>query len=48
MSEWQRWRETVAEQTRLRAWRRDGALDAQATIDAREALGPSPDATLWR
>lgn len=48
MSEWQRWRETVAQQTRLREWRRDGALDAAATVAAREALGPAPDAALWR
>ena len=31
MSEWRRWRETVAQQTRLREWRRDGSLDAAAT-----------------
>lgn len=48
MSEWRRWRDTVAEQTRLRAWRRDGALDAAGAAAARQALGPAPDAALWR
>lgn len=48
MNEWQRWRDTVAEQTRLRAWRRDGALDAAGAVAARQALGPAPDAALWR
>jgi uncharacterized membrane protein len=48
MSEWLRWRETVAEQTLLRQWRRDGALDAQAMMAARKALGTAPDAALWR
>lgn len=48
MSEWQRWRETVAQQTRLRECRRDGTLDAAATAAARETLGPAPDAALWR
>ncbi len=48
MSEWQRWREMTAEQTQLREWRRDGALDSAATITARTALGPAPDAVLWR
>lgn len=48
MSEWQRWRDTVAEQTRLRAWRRDGALDAAEATAARQVLGPAPDAALWR
>ena len=48
MAEWRRWRETVADQTQLREWRRDGTLDAAATAAAREALGPAPDAALWR
>lgn len=48
MSEWRRWRDTVAEQAQLREWRRDGALDAAAAIAAREALGPAPDTALWR
>ncbi|MBN8213945.1 MAG: DUF2157 domain-containing protein [Xanthomonadales bacterium] len=48
MVDWQRWRETVADQTQLREWRRDGALDAAATAAAREALGPAPDTALWR
>lgn len=48
MGDWRRWRETVAERTQLREWRRDGALDAAAAIAAREALGPAPDTALWR
>jgi uncharacterized membrane protein len=48
MADWQRWREMVADQTQLREWRRDGALDAAATAAARKALGPAPDAALWR
>lgn len=48
MSDWRQWRETVAEQTQLREWRRDGALDEAAASAAREALGPAPDAALWR
>lgn len=48
MGEWRRWRETVADQTQLREWRRDGVLDAAATAVARETLGPAPDAALWR
>lgn len=48
MADWQRWRETVADQTQLREWRRDGALDAAATAAAREALGAAPDAAVWR
>ena len=48
MSEWRRWRETVADQTQLRGWRRDGVLDSAATAAARQALGPSPDGALWR
>lgn len=48
MSDWRQWRDTVAEQTQLREWRRDGALDAVAASAAREALGPVPDAGLWR
>jgi uncharacterized membrane protein len=48
MADWQRWRETVEDQMQLREWRRDGALDAAATAAAREALGPAPDAALWR
>jgi uncharacterized membrane protein len=48
MAEWQRWREMVADQTQLREWRRDGALGAAATAAARKALGPAPDAALWR
>ena len=48
MSEWQHWRNMVAEQTQLREWRRDGALNSVATIAARTALGPAPDAALWR
>ncbi len=48
MSEWQRWRKMTAEQIQLREWRRDGALDAVATIAARTALGPARDAALWR
>ena len=47
MSEWRRWRDTVADQTQLREWRRDGALDPAAAAVAREALGPAPDAALW-
>jgi uncharacterized membrane protein len=48
MADWQRWRETVAEQTQLREWRRDGALDAASALAARGTLGPAPDAVLWR
>lgn len=48
MGEWRRWRETVAEQTQLREWRRDGALDATTATAARKVLGTSPDAALWR
>ncbi len=48
MTDWQRWRETVVEQTQLREWRRDGALDASSALAARETLGPAPDAALWR
>lgn len=48
MGDWRRWRETVAERTQLREWRRDGALDAAAAIAARQALGPAPDTALWR
>ena len=48
MGEWRRWRDTVAEQTQLREWRRDGALDATAATAARDALGPAPDTALWR
>ena len=48
MSHWRQWRDTVAEQTQLREWRRDGTLDATAATAARQALGPAPDAALWR
>ncbi len=48
MGDWRRWRDTVAEQTQLHEWRRDGALDAAANAAARETLGPAPDAALWR
>ncbi len=48
MSDWRRWRDTVAEQTQLREWRRDGVLDAAANAAARETLGPAPDPALWR
>jgi len=48
MSDWRQWRATVAEQSQLRDWRRDGALDATADAAARKALGPAPDAALWR
>ncbi|MEQ1513202.1 MAG: DUF2157 domain-containing protein [Lysobacteraceae bacterium] len=48
MADWQRWRETVAEQVQLREWRRDGALDATTATAARKVLGPAPDAALWR
>lgn len=47
MSGWRRWRDTVAERTQLREWRRDGALEATAAA-VREALGPAPDPALWR
>lgn len=48
MSGWRRWRDTVAEQTRLREWRRDGALDTATATAASEVLGPAPDPALWR
>lgn len=48
MTDWRQWRDTVAEQTQLRDWRRDGALDATAATAARQALGPAPDTALWR
>lgn len=48
MGNWRRWRETVAERTQLREWRREGALDAAADAAARATLGPAPDIALWR
>lgn len=48
MSDWARWRDTVAEQTQLREWHRRGALDATSAKRAGDVLGPAPDAALWR
>lgn len=48
MSLWRRWLETAAEQTALREWARQSVLDIAAHAAARRALGPVPDAALWR
>jgi uncharacterized membrane protein len=48
MREWLRWRAAVADWTRLREWRRSGAIDPAADAVARNMLGHGPDVAQWR